>query len=72
MGDLVFLFSVVSCCFCPHDPAAGCDPADYPGRRLFRFVDDFQKSARRHSLGLKARHKLAGQFIFALLFYIFF
>ena len=32
------------------------------------FVDDYQKVVQRRSLGLRAREKLLGQFIFALLF----
>ena len=33
-------------------------------------LDDYRKIARHRSLGLKARHKLAGQFVFSLLFYV--
>ena len=33
------------------------------------FLDDFRKVVRRTSLGLKAREKLLGQFIFSLVFY---
>jgi phospho-N-acetylmuramoyl-pentapeptide-transferase len=32
-------------------------------------LDDYRKTTRHRSLGLKARHKLAGQFVFSLLFY---
>ncbi len=34
------------------------------------FFDDFRKVVRRTSLGLKAREKLFGQFVFSLVFYI--
>ena len=37
---------------------------------LLGFFDDFRKVVRRTSLGLKAREKLLGQFIFSLLFYV--
>lgn len=37
---------------------------------LLGFLDDFRKVVRRTSLGLKAREKLMGQFVFSLVFYL--
>lgn len=37
---------------------------------LLGFYDDFRKVVRRTSLGLKAREKLLGQFIFSVVFYV--
>lgn len=37
---------------------------------LLGFLDDFRKVIRRTSLGLKAREKLMGQFVFSLVFYL--
>ncbi len=34
------------------------------------FLDDFRKVVRRTSLGLRAREKLLGQFVFSLVFYL--
>ncbi|HHU76658.1 MAG TPA: phospho-N-acetylmuramoyl-pentapeptide-transferase [Firmicutes bacterium] len=34
------------------------------------FLDDYRKVVRRTSLGLKAREKLAGQFVFSVVFYL--
>ena len=71
MGGVVFLFCIVLILFLfvPISPLLLAALLITLAGGLLGLIDDYQKTARHRSLGLKARHKLAGQFIFALIFY---
>ncbi|MGI6317193.1 MAG: phospho-N-acetylmuramoyl-pentapeptide-transferase [Firmicutes bacterium] len=71
MGGIVFLLSflIVTVIFAPKTPLLFLALFITLGNAFLGFIDDYQKVVRRRSLGLRAREKLLGQFIFALLFY---
>jgi phospho-N-acetylmuramoyl-pentapeptide-transferase len=71
MGGVVFLFSLllVMLFFVPITPVLLTILMITLAGGVLGLVDDYQKVTRHRSLGLKARHKLGGQFIFSLLFY---
>lgn len=71
MGGVIFLFSLTAVLlfFAPVNPLLLAVLVITLAAGFLGFVDDYQKIARHRSLGLKARHKLGGQFIFSLLFY---
>ncbi len=71
MGGIVFLFSaaLILLVFVPMTPLLMAVLLITLLGGFLGFIDDFSKVARHRSLGLKARHKLAGQFLFSLLFY---
>ncbi len=71
MGGVVFLFSAVLVMFffAPLTPLLLTIILITLAGGVLGFIDDYQKVARHRSLGLKARHKLGGQFVFSLLFY---
>lgn len=72
MGGIVFLVSatLILIIFIPITPLLAATLFITLAAGFLGFADDYQKAARHRSLGLKARHKLLGQFLFALLFYI--
>ena len=72
MGGVVFLLSllVTTIFFAPKTFMLFSAFFMVYSSAILGFIDDYQKVIRRRSLGLKAREKLLGQFIFALLFYI--
>lgn len=71
MGGLVFLasFLITLIFFAPKSPLFLAGVFIVLAIALLGLIDDYQKVARRHSLGLKARHKMLGQFLVALVFY---
>ncbi|MEW5921833.1 MAG: phospho-N-acetylmuramoyl-pentapeptide-transferase [Bacillota bacterium] len=71
MGGVVFLLSsmLILLFFVPMTPLLLATLLITLVGGFLGFVDDYRKVARHRSLGLKARHKLAGQLIFSLLFY---
>jgi len=73
MGGIVCLFSfmVALLLFAPKTPFLIMIVLLTLASAFLGFLDDFQKVIRRQSLGLKARQKLLGQFVFAVFFYYF-
>ena len=71
MRGIVFLLSflLTTLFFAPKTPLLFLALFITFGNAFLGFIDDYQKVVRRRSLGLRAREKLLGQFIFALLFY---
>jgi phospho-N-acetylmuramoyl-pentapeptide-transferase len=71
MGGVVFLFSalLILLLFVPMTPLLLATVLMMLAGGLLGLLDDYRKAARHRSLGLKARHKLAGQFVFSVLFY---
>ncbi|MGI6328440.1 MAG: phospho-N-acetylmuramoyl-pentapeptide-transferase [Dethiobacteria bacterium] len=71
MGGIVFLLSflIITIIFAPKTPLLFLALFITLGNAFLGLIDDYQKVVRRRSLGLRAREKLLGQFIFALLFY---
>ncbi|RJX29048.1 MAG: phospho-N-acetylmuramoyl-pentapeptide-transferase [Dethiobacter sp.] len=71
MGGVVFLLSllITTIFFAPKTPLLLVALFMIFSSAFLGFMDDYQKVVRRRSLGLKAREKLLGQFIFALFFY---
>ena len=71
MGGIVFLLSmlITTIFFAPKTFLLFLLLFMVMGSAFLGFMDDYQKVVQRRSLGLKAREKLLGQFIFALLFY---
>lgn len=71
MGGVVFLFAALLTflIFVPITPLLLAAVLMMLAGGLIGLWDDYRKAARHRSLGLKARHKLAGQIIFSLLFY---
>ena len=72
MGGIVFLFSlfITTVFFAPKTPLLFLALFMVFSNALLGFADDYQKVVKQRSLGLKAREKLLGQFVFALLFYL--
>jgi len=70
MGGLVFLFSfVISLLFITDKtPILILAVVVTLCYALLGFIDDFRKVVRKTSLGLRAREKLIGQFVFSVLF----
>ena len=73
MGGIIFLLSFLITIFwlAPRTPLLYLAVVMILFSAILGFIDDFQKVVRNHSLGLKARHKLLGQFVFAMGFYLF-
>ncbi len=71
MGGIVYLFSFVVALilFAPKTPFLLMLILITLAGAFLGFLDDFQKVIRRQSLGLKARQKLLGQFVFTVVFY---
>ncbi len=71
MGGIVFLLSflIITIIFAPKTPLLFLALFITLGNGFLGLIDDYQKVVRRRSLGLRAREKLLGQFIFALIFY---
>ncbi len=72
MGGVVFLLSFIATAvvFVPKTPLFFLVVMVILFNALLGFIDDYQKVVRHHSLGLKARHKLLGQLIVSLGFYL--
>lgn len=72
MGGIIFLLSflITSLWFAPGSPVLYVAVFIIMLSALLGFLDDYQKVIRNHSLGLKARHKLFGQFLFSVGFYL--
>ena len=72
MGGVVFLvsFLITLIFFSPKSPLLILALMITLSSAFLGFMDDYLKVVKRRSLGLKAREKLLGQFIFAIFFYI--
>lgn len=72
MGGIVFLLSFIATAvvLVPKTPLFFLFVTVILFNALLGFIDDYQKVVRHHSLGLKARHKLLGQLIVSLGFYL--
>ncbi len=72
MGGIIFLLSfiVTAVVFTPKTPLFFLIVVIILFSALLGFIDDYQKVVRHHSLGLKARHKLLGQLVVSLGFYL--
>lgn len=72
MGGLVFVLAglIATLIFMPRDPMGYLVLFVMLAHASVGFADDFLKVVLKQPLGLKARHKLIGQFLAAALFYI--
>ncbi len=72
MGGVIFLFAalVVTAVFMPRDPFGYLALFMAVAFGSIGFADDYLKVVRKQPLGLKARYKLAGQFVFSIVFYL--
>ena len=72
MGGLIFIVaaSVVTVVFMPHSPFGYLSLILTMGFGAIGFADDYLKVVLKRPLGLKARHKLVGQIVLTVIFYI--
>ena len=72
MGGVIFTFAamIVTVVFMPKDPFGYLVIFTTVAFGGIGFVDDYLKVVLKQPLGLKARYKLSGQFIFSIIFYL--
>lgn len=72
MGGVIFLgaAAAVTAVFMPRQPLGYLALLTAVAFGLIGFADDYLKVVLKRPLGLKARHKLAGQFLISLAFYL--